>query len=229
MQNRKIQIAFDPSFITMGVAIKDPSKKLQKYKLFTGDLNSCVQWIGQNCKLKEVVAIVENPALDSAVFGAWERMKKAIASGSIGNMKYEFNMIISRAQKVGENKAAAKLIIKMLAEKNVPVIEIAPSARQKAFNKTKEGKTERKKVKLLRMPTKTTKEQFYELTGENPNEGNTEHSRDAATLLHGKTMKWFELQIKLKEKPEQRKRPDSMPSQRNYNFHLIKRKPNVKI
>lgn len=204
--NRKIQIAFDPSFVTMGVAIKDQSKKSNKYKLFTGDLNRCVKWIGQNCKLKEVVAIVENPALDSAVFGAWEQMKKAISAGNIGTIKYEFNMIISRAQKVGENKAAAKLIIKMLAEKNVPVIEIAPSSRQKAFKKNKEGKIERKNVKLLRMPTKTTKEQFHELTGEDPKEGNTEHSRDAATLLHNKTMKWFELQIKMKEKPEQRKR-----------------------
>lgn len=223
MNKRKILLGIDPSFITMGVAIKDPSKKLHKYKLFTGTMTDCISWLGQNVKMKEVVAIVENPALDSAVFGAWERMRKAIVTGGIGTIKYEFNMIISRAQKVGENKAAAKLFIKLLADKGVPVIEVAPSARQKAYSKVK-GNIERKKVKLLRSPTKTTKEQFYELTGENPKEGNTEHSRDAATLLHGKTLKWCELQLKLQEKPEQRKRPDSMPSQNNYNFHLIKRK-----
>jgi len=225
MQNKKILLGFDPSFETMGVAIKNPSKKIHKYKLFSGDLFQCLEWLGQNVKMKDVVAVVENPALDSAVFGAWEQIHKAIKTGRIGLIKYEFNMIISRAQKVGENKAAAKVLIKMLAEKNVPIIQIAPSARQKAYSKDKAtGKVTLKNAELLRMPTKTTKEQFAKLTGVTQYEGNTEHSRDAATLLHGKTLKWCELQLRLQEKPKERKKPKSMPSDRNFNFHLVKRK-----
>ncbi len=221
-------LGIDPSFGTMGVAIKDPSKKYNQYKMFTGDFVEVIGWLGQNCKMKEVIAVVENPALDSAVFGAWEQMDKAIKTNNRGSMKFTFNTVLKRAQHVGENKAAAKLIIKMLSDKGVPVIEVAPSARQKAFEIDKQGKKVRRKVKMLRAPTKTTKEEFAELTGVTIKEGNTEHSRDAATLLHGRGIKWAEIQLKLQEKPKERKRPKQMPNQSNYNYHIINRK-NAKL
>lgn len=225
MKSKKtILLGVDPSFYTMGVAIYKPSNKVRQFKLFTGDMLEVISWLSQNCKMKEVIAVVENPALDSAVFGAWDRMKKAIATRNMGSMKYEFNMIISRAQKVGENKAAAKLFMKLLSDKGVPILEVAPSVRQKAFTKNKQGHIERKKVQLLRMPTKTTQEQFSELTGHNIKEGNTEHSRDAATLVFGRTVSWVENQILINDATISRKTPASMPSKNNFNYHILKRK-----
>lgn len=219
---KTILLGVDPSFATCGVAIYNTKNKVRKLTLYTGHMTEVVKWLAQNVKMKEVIAIVENPALDKAVFGQWALMKQSINKKNIGAAAAQFNICMNRAQKVGENKAAAKLFLKMLSDKGVPFIEIAPSSRQKAYRRDKKGQIVRKDVTLLRMPTKTTKEQFTKLTGHNINEGNTEHSRDAATLVFDKTIKWAELQVELNRKSE--KEPASMPSSSNYNFHILKRK-----
>ena len=52
---------------------------------------------------------------------------------SMVEVQSQFSVCMNHAQKVGENKAAAKLIISMLEKKGVPTWEVAPSDRDKAF------------------------------------------------------------------------------------------------
>lgn len=227
-KKRTVLLGIDPSFITMGVAIRDPKKNT--LKLFTGTMRECLKWISKNCKLAEVVAVVENPALDSAVFGAWNEMKKAIFQHKMGKMSLgaiaSVHAIgLKRAQHVGENKAAAKEFIKMLHEKNVPTLEIAPSKRQKAFkNVIEKGKKKVKRidVRFLNYPTKCTRQQFAEFS-KFAIKG-TEHSYDAATLIVKETVNGVLTLIRIQE---EKNKPSTYPKTANDNFFLVNRKTKV--
>lgn len=235
MNKRKYLVGIDPSFATMGASIYNPETK-KIIEMFTGDFNEVVGWIGRMVKLSEVYAIVENPALDKAVFKMWGLMLKEVHAFARGQMwkvgrikvqghqanasevQSQFAICMNYAQKVGENKAAAKLIIKMLAERGVPVIEVAPSERERAFKKDKKGKIIRKDVRLLKMPTKTSQEQFKTLTGWEKR--SSEHARDSATLLWGKNLTWCRNMAAI-ELAKAKGKPSSYPSKANYNEFVI--------
>lgn len=195
MIERKKLVGIDPSFYNMGVCIYDTEKKT--VQMFTGDFFEAVSFINRTVKLSEVWAVVENPALDGAVFGAFQPVKgeilKVINEASVSNLRKRnsmadvervFSIAAKHAQNVGECKAAAKLIISMFKKRQVPVIEIAPSKRDRA-DKPKRG------LRMLSMPTKTNARQFSELTGYGGT--SSEHSRDAGTLVIGRTIAWAEM------------------------------------
>lgn len=228
-KDRTLLLGIDPSFVNFGACIYNPADKSMNMK--TGDMQSMVKWIQTQCKLKHCIAVVENPALNSTTFGMWGMLKKQI-DGMMNYNKQRFNKVVKKvsiadvqssfliamnyAQKVGENKAAAKQIITMLRHAGVPVIEIAPSARDKAFTK-KSGKVVRREVKFLTMPTKTSQAQFKELTGFEKR--SSEHARDAATLVHGRSMSWAINNIAI-ELARREKQP-SRPATDNENYFIL--------
>lgn len=230
---KTVLLGIDPSFVTMGICLYDPATR--EMKLRTDDFLSGIDWINANAKLKDVIAVVENPALDSTTFNMWGLMKEAIdklsgrklfkngaslaaTGGNIEEVRSQFAVCMNYAQKVGENKAAAKLIITMLRKYGVPVVEIAPSKRDRALI-TKGGKTLRPVAKFLKMPTKTTQAQFEELTGFTGS--SSEHARDAATLVWGRAITWA---LNMVEVEEAKKQPATFPRTDNNNYFIIEQK-----
>ena len=189
MTTRTHLLGIDPSFETMGVAIYHP--KTGHLELYTGDFQQAIRFIG-NAGMESIIAVVENPNLDKPVFKMWGLVEQSIKAliarkGNMKDVQSKFSVAMRYAQNVGQNKAAAKLIIKMLRQKGVPVIEVAPSKRQRA------DKEKNQRAELLRMPTKTSPEQFRRITGYTSR--SSEHARDAATLVFGRTTKWAELHL----------------------------------
>lgn len=230
---RDILVGIDPSFATMGAAIYYPDTKVLKLK--TGDFGSVINWLNVSVKFSRVILVVENPALNSTTFKMWPMMKSEIeqlsayeqwrVKKSIGNMpgvkKIEelqsvFAIAMNYAQKVGENKAAAKYFLNLIGN-TVPTVEIAPSGRDRYDKmKAKLGKKAKINLDTLKFPTKTNQTVFNEWTGY---EGrSSEHARDAATLVYGRTIRWALGMLPTK------KVPSSYPSGRNDNFFLAKRK-----
>lgn len=231
---KSMLLGIDPSFVTMGIALYDPATKALTLK--TDEFLSGIDWINENCRLRDVIAVVENPALDSTTFDMWALMKDAIdklagrklfkngaalaaPGGGIEAARSQFAICMNYAQKVGENKAAAKMVITLLRKYGVPVIEIAPSKRDKAFTKKNGGPIVRRDVRFLKMPTKTTQGQFEEYTGFKGS--SAEHARDAATLVFGRTMAWA---FNTLEIDEARKIPPSFPKTENNNFFIVEQK-----
>lgn len=237
LEKRTTLLGIDPSFINFGVCIYNPSTKDMNMK--TGTMTKMVDWIQTQCKVRDCIAIVENPALDKTTFNMWGMMKKTIEKYityqvwkvtkigvippkiELSDIQTQFAIAMNFAQKVGENKAAAKHFLSILSDAKVPYIEIAPSKRQKAFTK-KNNKVVRRKVLTLTMPTKTTQEQFKELTGYDKR--SNEHCRDAATLVFGRTIKWAIMTLKMGERKGPIKK--SLPAGNNGNFFLINSKAN---
>ena len=227
----RLLLGIDPSFIHFGVCIYNP--KTKEMKLKTGEMATMIDWIQDNCNLKNVIAVVENPALNKTNFGMWGTMKKKIEEMNyyeehrhskvvkkvtMEDVKSSFLIGMNFAQKVGMNKAAAIQIIMMLKKAGVSVIEIAPSQRQKAYKKVN-GKVVRLDVFKLRTPTKTTQGQFNELTGY---EGRSaEHARDAATLVWKRSMNWAFNTLAINAPAE--KRQPAKPKASNNNYFLVDR------
>lgn len=247
----------DPSFSTMGAGFYNAeTKKILSMK--TGDFMKIYKYINQNCKLSEIVMVIENPALNSNVFKMWGLVEDSIRDmvrymftgavlhgfprqfiaramtsvniklrkgqsntsnlqKTLEDVRSKFSIAMNYAQKVGENKAAAKLMIKMMADKGVPIIEIAPSERKRADKiKMKAGKA---KVdwRTVPYPTKMTATDFKELCGY---EGkSSEHSRDAMTMIVGKDLNWVTRNL-----PEEKKVPKNYPKSENDSIFLVKRK-----
>ncbi len=209
LSEKKWIVGIDPSFINCGICRYNP--ETNEMALFTGDFFEAINWIGQNMKLKDCVFVLENPALDSAVFSGLGICKGTVLQygdyqKKLGakewplptavkwdNVAEQISIALNMATKVGESKASGKLMAQMLAKHKVPVIQIAPSNRDRA---------DRAKVPvgLMTMPTKTTRQQFETLTGFKG--VSNEHNRDAATLVCGKDFQWAEmmLMIKLEDK-----------------------------
>jgi len=199
LSEKKFLVGIDPGFNNLGICIYDP--ETNEMKMFGGDWFDGIEWLGQNIKLNRCVIVLENPALDSAVFKALGMVKPIITL--FGNYmkklgakawplpnKTDWPMIASElskafttAQRIGENKAAGKLMLKLLNRHKVVTIQIAPSNRIRA---------DRAKVPVGAMvqPTKTNKFQFQTLTGFTGR--SNEHGRDAATLVWGKSFRWAE-------------------------------------
>jgi hypothetical protein len=121
---------------------------------------------------------------------------------------------------VGQNKAAAKLIIQVLEEKGIPVLEVAPSERQKAYRDEKGGKVYHDKPNMLKMPTKTNAAQFEEVTGYGGR--SNEHGRDAGTLISGVTVRNVLMRLEI-QAAKRGKVPGSYPGVYNDNEFLIKK------
>ncbi|MGB0925525.1 MAG: hypothetical protein ACPGTS_02350, partial [Minisyncoccia bacterium] len=197
-----------------GASVFNP-KKPHQFNLKTGEFFFMLKWLGQNCKMKNIVAVVENPNLNKAVFGQWERMNREIKrKASTGELRSVFAQCLNRAQSVGRNKEAAKIIIRMLHKKGVPVLEVSPSDRERA------DKKKDMHPKYLKMPTKTSQDQFQKLTGYSGQ--SAEHARDAHTMLHDRNLNWFWTMYRIQE--EERSKTPNAPGQGNSNYSLVQRK-----
>lgn len=194
-------LGVDPSFANMGLALHDPTAGT--LQLFTGEYKEGIRWLNRSVKLSEIMAIIENPNLDKATF-VYPMIKNAMLdlqeyarwTGSRKGMppkKVTIEDVMSQvyrgmnyAQAVGKNKAAASQILNDLRGAGVPCMEVAPSKRQRADKLPKLGKA-KVVISTLTMPTKTNKQQFKELTGYS--DPTSEHARDAATLVWGRTLR----------------------------------------
>jgi hypothetical protein len=202
-KNRTLFLGVDPSFNTMGICVYDPVENT--FQLFTGEFLECVAWLNRKKIFPKIIAVVENPNLDKTTFKMWGMMKALILKFQtytrwivsrrgqkpeevgIEDLASAFRVSMNYAQKVGKNKAAAELIIKMLKNAGVPCMEIAPSKRERA-DKYKKINKAKIRVETLKMPTKTDQEQFRTLTGYTGS--SSEHARDAATLVYGRKLRW---------------------------------------
>lgn len=192
---KKFLIGIDPSFKTAGVAFFEPGSK--KYDLFTGDFLGAVAWLNSK-PLRECIAVLENPALDSTLFFGWSKVRGSILklqarAGTLADVESEFRVCTKMAMHVGQSQAAGEMFKTLFEQVKVPCVEIAPSARHRA------DKPDLKKlgIEMFVMPTKTTAEQFRQLTGHVGR--SSEHARDAATLVWGKTVRWAEMQIQIQK------------------------------
>lgn len=202
LTGRKYLVGIDPSFENFGVCVYDPATNNMQF--FSGEWFAAIEWLGKTVKLRQCVAVVENPALDSATFKGLGMCRGVVMQfgnymKAVGAKAFPFpqkvdwpdvagrlGIAFRMASNVGESKAAGKLIVKMLERHKVPTLQIAPSDRERADKK-------RVPVGAMVMPTKTTNAQFENLTGY---KGRTsEHARDAATLVFGRSIDWAAWQL----------------------------------
>jgi len=169
----KIVVGIDPGFTNTGICF------MQANDILLLDTKSFQEALKLLDETEIALAVVENPNLDSTVFGAYDQFKKL--SKKIGERK-AFGSLMKKAQHVGNNKAAAKEIITYFKRRNIPVVEVAPSKRQRSYKEVR-GRRIRLDPKMLKMPTKLTGAQFKKLTS---HESKDEHAHDACTLIYGR-------------------------------------------
>ena len=189
MEGKRYLIGVDPSIKTAGVCLYDTLKKTMS--LYSGDIFECIDFIRRTGKLAESVAVIENANLDKAVFRGIQpirarinAMKERRPGATIESIMENVLSFGMQAQGVGKSKAASDVFILAFKKSGVPVVEVAPSKRDRAdkANLKKLG------VRMLVMPTKTTAAQFQEITGY---QGRcNEDARDAAMLVWDKNMRW---------------------------------------
>lgn len=222
MSKHDTYIAFDPSFVTMGAARYIPATG--QLQMFTGDFDSVIDWVTK-FDLSTTIAVVENPAMNQNTFGAWSQIQKALKALPLKSLKRlqqfdstdaDFDKMASVARQMlkisrdaGENMGAGKYLVRKLEAVGIPVVQVAPSERDKAAKITRsvvDGKAKTKTIRLsvrtLKMATKTSQAQFEEITGFTGR--STEHARDAATLIYGKAMSWGRMKLKFQETRKQR-------------------------
>lgn len=201
-EKRKYLIGIDASFQDAGVCIYDTTSG--KMGLFSGDLFAVMSHLNRCDVLDKAIAVIENADLDSTTFDAWFRFKQwvlKLISGKIrmefgeDNLKSWFSREMKIAQDAGKAKAAGALFVEIFRRANVPVLEIAPSSRDRADKEAL--KSGFRGIKLLNMPTKTTARQFQDYTGHVGT--SNEHSRDAGTLVSGNTIAWARMSIRVQE------------------------------
>lgn len=149
---------------------------------------------------EEYGIIIEDPDLDSNLFGGWDVMSIGIDSYRHGRITREMLKIQYRtntriARDVGKNQMVAQVLRASMEYRKIPHLRIAPSNRDSINDRRIT-----KKIQLLqyRIPTKTTAEQFETITGYSGR--SSSHSRDAATLVYDRTVQWFCTQLKLNPK-----------------------------
>lgn len=188
---RNILIGIDASLVNCAAAIYADDK----YEMFKGELLEVVAWIREKKLKDKAYVVIEDPNKNRTVFGMWPKVQAEVfkyrsnRSASTGDVQSCFLMAMKQAQNVGESKAAAKILISVFRQSGLPVITIAPSDRDRA---DKDG-LKVQGIHMLSMPTKTTAEQFRQLTGYDGR--SNEHSRDAATLVWGKNARWCEMML----------------------------------
>lgn len=247
LSGKKYLIGIDPGFDNLGVCIYNP--ETNNMRLFGGDWFDGLEFIGQ-VDLRKAVVVMENPALDSATFKALGMVKPIVVlygnyMKKVGAQtwplpnKVDWPEVASKvsialrvASNIGENKAAGKLMAKLLKRHKVPTIQIAPSDRMRA-DKT------RVPIANMTFPTKTNRNQFKVLTGY---EGRSnEHSRDGATLVWGKSFDWAANMLligvqdkakktRAKSKAKKKTTPKPVPKQERKFFNVHdKSKPGQRV
>ena len=130
------------------------------------------------------MAILEDPNQDT-------NMRRLAMNIRKGNRSIEFGLKL--ANHLGKNMYCARLIKRLLTELQIRVVHVKPSERQRA-DKPHPVFGKPMRIRAYSMPTKTNKRQFEQLTGYN--KGSNEHSRDAATMLWGKQMLYWQGRFK---------------------------------
>jgi Holliday junction resolvasome RuvABC endonuclease subunit len=194
---KDILVGIDPSLTNCGIAILWPDKTLE---LHTADLMAALGWLGSKKITGRMIAVIEDPNKDSTTFGMWAMMKNEIGNmmarrGDMNTVESIFRRTQKRAQDVGKSKGSALLIISMFEKAGVPVLMVAPSSRDNA--EKERVKVNAKDVCYLKSPTKTNAEEFRMITGYTGR--SNEHNRDAATLIHGRTIVWAETQLRIQK------------------------------
>lgn len=201
---RDVLVGIDPSFETAGVAIYTPEDK--RLVLHGGDIFSCVDFLNKSGILHRAIVILEDPGLNSNIYGTWFQMKTSVElyrTGKVGlhnpqgkrsapwsdgrdrSVQAVFGGLMKQAKNIGQSVASAWMFNELISRAGVPVARIAPSDRHRADKEILKGNGP-KGVHLLSMPTKTTAVQFQALTGYTGR--SNEHTRDAATLVFGMTI-----------------------------------------
>ena len=174
-------IGIDPSFKTAGAAFKTAGKN--DLQLLSGTfqglcpkIRTHIEQIREKAPNAKILCVLEATYLDSAVWVEHNgKVVHAYAAMRASPNKPTFSKLMSRAQDVGQNKAAAMQFNEFFTLLGVPVFEVAQSSRQRATGKSTRA------VKSMIMPTKTSQPQFEFLTGYSKR--CSEHARDAATLI----------------------------------------------
>lgn len=202
-KERDFLLGLDPSGgNTTGAALYYPRDK--NLQLWTGTAQQVLEMAQNLVDMDRLVVVMEDPGKNSATFTAVEDIMASAwaAVQAQGKKKYQgqvkiMNEVEEKIRKwlkiagdVRVNKEAAKNMKMALERLGVPVVTIAPSDR----NRADKAKKNRLPVHALTMPTKTNREQFYDLTGYVGR--SSEHSRDAATLVWDHTVKWAEIKYK---------------------------------
>ena len=201
-------VGIDPGQTNTGLAVYNTKEKdkAERYEhLYTGSMYDAIQYLKEHVEIGRSVFILEDPNLDSPVFGMAARIVKVVRSERDNqSAAAKISAMLKQAQDVGRNKACAVYWKQILEANNLPHITVAPSKRDLSFRvrKGKDPKTgkqtkrkERVEVRGLSMPTKTTQAQFEALTGHKGR--STEHARDAGTLVYGRTCQSVLLQWNL--------------------------------
>lgn len=184
-------VGIDPSLTNCGAAILTSGGEL---RMKTGELLEILQWLKQNgvsSKSGRWLIVMEHPGLDRPTFN----MERWITSSKNNP---DFESVVRRALKIaqdaGQSSASAKMWQQIFRQAKLPVYLVAPSTRDRADKMAKRVSLP-SAIQLLSMPTKTTAAQFETLLGYNPGRC-SEHARDAATLIWGKSQKWAEGRLK---------------------------------
>ena len=186
-------VGIDPGRANTGIAIYEPAKRnfvsLKKY-----DLAGAMKVLENRRWDNNYIFVIENPNLETNLYDGWIEMQSIIRSYKRGNaslkqVKGVYSIATKRSADVGKNRAAAQDIIAMLHHTGALVVQIKPSARNRADRPNRIARD----VVYLNMPTKTNRKQFEALTGYKGQ--SNEHSRDAATMVWAKTIKWAEMMV----------------------------------
>jgi hypothetical protein len=188
-------VGIDPSLVNCAAAVLTDGGALD---MKTGDWQEVIAFLRSKGMGKkdgrQWLVVLEHPGLDKPSFGMADWIVSEAYRG--GSNRGELRSIASRALKIsqdaGESRAAAKVLHQIFQSAGVPVYLIAPSTRDRA-DKYKKKHIGVGNIKMLSMPTKTTAAQFEELTGLRIR--CSEHARDAATLIWGRSQKWAQGRI----------------------------------
>ncbi|RMG89955.1 MAG: hypothetical protein D6706_20450 [Chloroflexi bacterium] len=183
-------VGLDCSIKQSGVAVYEPDTN--KLELQSGTFTEVVKWLNEKGVLKQAIAVIEDPNLNSPLFIARRSIYSVLKRRQAGrcseaDVMTEMNILLKRAQHVGKAQAAAELFVQFFSGAGIPYLRIAPSDRMRADKPPRAGKHPMP-VGMLVMPTKTTAYQFKTLTGYKGR--SNEHARDAAMLVWGKSIEW---------------------------------------
>lgn len=168
-----------------GISTKSVGSKIVETIASGSVENICARIFSLHNQGFKIGVVLEDPNLDSPVFGSWAEMQRVINSRNVSAMKAKFSALMKKGQAVGMNKAAAKIIHRFCNTHKIPIARVAPSTRSRIDN----PKKMLKHPQMFKMPTKITKAQCEILTGYVGN--SNEHGRDAATLISYMTFPKF--------------------------------------
>lgn len=172
--------------------------------LISGDIWTVIKKLNQSEALDESIVVLEDVSLENSVFALDKRISKLLfdllqRKITIAEVMVEIRIMAKHAQGIGKSKASCEVLKHMFKKAGVPMVLISPSRRDRADKPGKTGPGNRG-IALLSMPTKTNAYQFQMLTGFSGR--SNEHSRDAATLVWGRSIKWAETQLTIQKQQE---------------------------